>query len=185
MENTIDWSSWIVAGSAFITAIATGVLVYITWRYVRLTREMLENSYRPEVIIRLLETGQTFSDEVGAETRKCPILILMAKNIGPGVARKVEFEGHRSFNPDPDNIGVFPLTRVYFLEKNTDCLLPGEELKSQDNLLGYPFGYPSSDLNKFQVTITGTWEDSKGKKYCEDFHLNFADPNLPQREYLR
>ena len=89
MENTIDWSAWIVAGSAFITAIATGVLVYITWRYVRLTREMLENSYRPEVIIRLLDTGKTFSDEVGAETRKFPILILMAKNIGPGVARKV------------------------------------------------------------------------------------------------
>ena len=108
-------------------------------------------------------------------------LSLWQKNIGPGVARKVEFEGHRSFNPDPDNIGVFPLMDVYFLEENTDCLLPGEELKSQDNLLGYP----SSDLNKFQVTITGTWEDSKGKKYCEDFHLNFADPNLPQREYLR
>ncbi len=163
------------ASGVIITAIATGVLAIITWRYVRLTREMLENSYKPEVIVRLLRTRKAYIYEDGAETRKCPILILIAKNVGPGVARNVKFEGYRSFNPMPDKIKEPLLKRVYFLEDGIDRLLPGEELKSKDNLLGFP----PSDLNKFRVTITGTWEDSKGKKHCEDFHLNFADPNLP------
>lgn len=167
------------SNSGLIAAIATVVLVGITWRYVRLTQETLENTYRPEVVVRLLKTGRGFSFEVGSETRQSPILFLMAKNIGPGVARKVEFEGHRSFNPDPENMGEFPLTRVFFLEKKTDCLLIGEELKSDDNLLGYPLDMTPSDLNKFKVTITVTWEDLKGKKYYDDFPLNFADRNLP------
>ena len=172
MENTIDWSTWIIAGSAFITAIATGVLVYITWRYVRLTREMLEISYRPEVVVRLLRTGETYlHDKV-----KNPLLTVHLKNVGPGVARNVKFEKYLSFNPIPDEIDEPLLKRVYFFNSVIDRLVPGEELRSID----LP-GFPPSDPNKFQVTITGTWEDLKGKKYCEDFHLNFADPNLPQR----
>ena len=137
---------------------------------------MLENSYRPEVIIRLLSTGETYIYEDAAEILKYPLLALIAKNVGPGVARNVKFEGHRSFNPIPDKIDEPLLKRVYFLEDGIDRLLPGEELRSGNNLLRFP----PSDLNKFQVTITGTWEDSKGKKYCEDFPLNFADPNLPR-----
>ena len=183
MEN-IDWSAWIIAGSAFITAVATGVLAYITWRYVRLTRryvtltqEMLENTYRPEIDLHLLNTGRVYRNKVGVGVGKAGLLILRAKNIGPGVARKVEFKGHDSFNPDPDSMGNFPLQRVYFLGEKRDRLLPGEELKSKDNLLGYKFDMASSDLNKFQVTITGTWEDAKGKEYCDEFPLNFADPN--------
>ncbi len=176
MEN-IDWSAWIVAASAFITAVATGVLAIITRRYVRLTQEMLENSYRPEIDLHLLNTGRVYPNQVGVGVGKAALLILSAKNIGPGVARKIEFKGHDSFNPDPDNVGSFPLQHVYFLEEKRDRLLSGDELKSQDNLLGYKFDMASSDLNKFQVTITGTWEDTKGKKYCDDFPLNFADPN--------
>ncbi len=168
-------STIVMAFSALATAGATIVLAVITRRYVRLTREMLENSYKPEVLVRLLSTGKTYIYEDGAETRKYPRLALIAKNVGPGVARNVKFEGHRSFNPIPEKIGVPLLKRVYFLDDGIDCLLPGEELRSDDNLLGFP----SSDLNKFQVTITGTWEDSKGKKHWEDYHLNFADPNLP------
>ena len=176
MENTIDWSAWIVAGSAFITAIATGVLVYITWRYVRLTREMLENTYRPDVVVRLLWEGKIYTYKDGTEIRKNRLLTLSVKNVGAGVARNVTFERYLSFNPVPDKTDEPLLKRVFFLTDGIDRLLPGEELRSDDNLPGFPH----SDLNKFQVTITGTWEDSKGKKYCEDFHLNFADPNLPR-----
>ena len=176
MEN-IDWSDWIIAVSAFITAVATGVLAYITRRYVRLTQEMLENTYRPEIDLRLLNTGKVYPREIGVGVGKAALLILSVKNIGPGVARKVEFKGHESFNPEPDRAGYFPLRRVYFLKEKWDRLLPGDELKSKDNLLGYKFDMAPSDLNKFQVTITGTWKDAKGKKYCDEFPLNFADPN--------
>ena len=166
-------STIVIAATALITAAATVVLAIITRRYVRLTREMLEASYKPEVVIRLLATGKGYIYEDGAETRKNPLLILIAKNVGPGVARNVKFEGYCSF--DPFEIGEPLLSRVYFIEDGIDRLLPGEELRSDDNLPGFP----PSDLNKFQVTITGIWEDSKGKKHCEDFHLNFADPDLP------
>ncbi len=188
LDSTIKFLN---ENNGIITALATALLAYITWRYVRLmktyvqltqenvqlTQEMLENSYKPEVIVRLLPTGKAHVYEDGAEKRKHRILILIAKNIGPGVARNVKFEGHRSFNPMPDKTKEPLLKRVYFLEDGVDRLLPAEELRSDNNLPGFP----PSDLNKFQVTITGTWEDSKGKKHCEDFHLNFADPNLPSR----
>ena len=172
------------SNNGIITAFATVLLAYITWRYVRLTRkyvsltqEMLENTYRPEIDLRLLNTGKVYPRKVGVGVGKAALLNLSAKNIGPGVARKVEFKGHDSFNPDPDSVGNFPLQRVYFLREKRDRLLPGDELKSKDNLLGYKFDMAPSDLNKFQVTIIGTWEDSKGKKYCDEFPLNFADPN--------
>ena len=100
MEN-IDWSAWVIAG-------ATIALVVITWRYVRLTRkyvtltqEMLENTYRPEIDLPLLNTGRVYRNKVGVGVGKAALLILSGKNIGPGVARKVEFKGHESFNPEP------------------------------------------------------------------------------------
>ena len=170
MENSINWSDWIVAASAFITAVATGVLAYITRRYVRLTQEMLENSYKPEVVVRLLRTGKKYIHKEGT----LPLLTVSVKNEGPGIARNVKFEGHDSF--DPYKRGVPLLGSVYFIKDGFDRLLSGEERKSDPNLLGFP----PRDLNK-KVTITGTWEDSKGKKYCENFDLNFADPNLPQQ----
>ena len=43
----------IIAFSALITAIATGVLAFITLRYVRLTQEILKATNKPEVIIFL------------------------------------------------------------------------------------------------------------------------------------
>ena len=98
MENTIDWSTWIIAGSTVATAGATIALFVITRRYVRLTREMLESSYKPEVVLRLLRTNRTYTREEGPEII-IHRLFVEAKNIGPGVARKVTFEGHRSFNP--------------------------------------------------------------------------------------
>ena len=56
------------SNNGIITALATALLAYITWRYVRLmktyvqltqenvqlTQEIVENSYKPEVVVRLL-----------------------------------------------------------------------------------------------------------------------------------
>ena len=164
LDAVIDFLN---SNNGIITAFATVLLAYITWRYVRLmktyvqltqenvrlTQEIVENTYKPEVVIRLLATGKGYTYEDGAETRRNPLLILIAKNVGPGVARNVKFEGYCSF--DPFEIGKPLLSRVYFIEDGIDRLLPGEELRSDDNLPGFP----PSDLNKFQVTITGTWED--------------------------
>lgn len=172
MEN-IDWSDWIIAGSAFITAVATGVLAYITRRYVRLTREMLEASYKPEVVIRLLSKGTANIQVAATESTYGPIIGLSVKNVGSGIARKIEFEADFSFYPCVHRSG---LRDIYFLVNGIDRLAPGEEKESGSDFVVNQ----SRDPNQLQTTIKGTWEDSKGKKHCEDFHLNFADPDLPR-----
>ena len=98
---------------------------------------------------------------------------MVVKNVGPGVARKIEFEMDDSFHPYKE--GGASLGNVYFLVNGVDRLVPAEEIRAKDVFLVGEF----DDQNQVQITIKGTWEDSKGKKYCEDFNLNFADPDLP------
>ena len=179
MENAIDWSTWIIAASAFITAVATGVLAYITRKYVSLTQEMLEISYRPEVVVFLFYEGVRAVQVKSTQYRSVTEIRIGVKNIGPGVARKIQFEMDPSFRPDQE--GDSSLGDVYFLVNGVNRLVTAEEINPDNIFLVGGF----DDQNQVQTTIRGTWEDSKGKKYCEDFHLNFADPNLPQREYLR
>ena len=169
--------------NGIITAFATVLLAYITWRYVRLmktyvqltqenvrlTQEMVENAYKPEVVVRLLCEGVRTVQTAPTEWTDKRTMILSIKNVGPGVARKIKFEGNFSFQSYE---GDLPLKSINFLESGIDRLVPSEERRSNSFLTGDP----SDDPNH---TITGTWEDLKGKKYCEDFCLNFADPELP------
>ena len=163
------------ASGVIITAIATGVLAVITWRYVRLTKQMLEASDKPEIVVRLLCSGSASVPVASTEYTERPVLILSVKNVGSGVARKIKFEADLSFAPSEDRDS---LNSVYFLQNGIDRLVPEEERIASNNTF---IGNPSGDPNQLQTTIRGTWEDSKGKKHCEDFHLNFADPNLPSR----
>ena len=68
------------SNSGLIAAIATVVLVGITWRYVRLTQEILKATNKPEVTIFLrFNNDKTMS--------------LRIENIGTGYASDVKFEG--------------------------------------------------------------------------------------------
>ena len=185
--------SWLTAFIGFlnsnngtITAIATVILAYITWRYVRLmktyvqltqenvqlTQEMVENSYKPEVVVLLLREGERSVQTAPTQWTDKRTMILSIKNVGPGVARKIKFEGDFSFRSYG---GDLPLKSINFLANGIDRLIPGEERRSNSFITGDP----SDDSNQSQVKITGTWEDVKGKKYCEDFCLNFHDSELP------
>lgn len=165
-------STIVIAAAAVATAGATIVLAIVTRKYVRLTREMLEASYKPEVVVRLLHSSiQYIRVAAQTETGHRPTLIVSVKNVGPGVARKIRFEGDPAFAPSE---GDPPLMSVYFLSNGIDRLAPGEEKLSEDNAFT---GNPSGDRNQLQTTIRGTWEDSKGKEYSEDFYLDFTDPD--------
>ena len=97
--------------NGIITAFATVLLAYITWRYVRLmktyvqltqenvrlTQEMVENTYKPEVVVRLLREGVRTVQTAPTEWTDKRTMILSIKNVGPGVARKIKFEGDFSF----------------------------------------------------------------------------------------
>ncbi len=68
------------SNSGLIAAIATVILVGITWRYVRLTQEILKATNKPEVIIFLrFNNDKTIS--------------LRIENIGTGYASDVELAG--------------------------------------------------------------------------------------------
>ena len=172
--------SWLMAfieflnsNNGIITALATALLAYITWRYVRLmktyvqlteknvqlTQEMVENSYKPEVVVRLLHEGiQTVQTAPTQRTDKRTIIISV-KNVGPGVARNIKFEGDFSFRSYG---GDLPLKSINFLANGIERLVPGEERRSNSFLTGDP----SDDPNH---TITGTWEDLKGKNEVPTF----------------
>ena len=165
-------STIVIAATALITAAATVVLAIITRRYVRLTREMLEASYKPEVVIRLLHRNVATIKVAATEYTDGAVISLSVKNIGPGVARKIEFEGDLSFCPCEYGSR---LRDIYFLVNGIDRLAPGEEKRVDKGFVVNQ----SRDPNQLQTTIRGTWEDSKKKKHYEDFNLNFADPDLP------
>ena len=166
-------STIVIAATALITAAATVVLAIITRRYVTLTQEMLENSYRPEVIVSLLSEGVRSVPVTSMEYKSATEIKISVKNIGPGVARKIQFEMDRSFCPY--KWGGASLGDVSFLVNGVDRLVPAEEIRAKDVFLVGEF----DDQNQVQTTIKGTWEDSKGMKYSGDFNLNFADPDLP------
>ena len=174
-----------------ITALATALLAYITWRYVRLMKtyvqltqenvqlaqEIAENSYKPEVVVRLLRKGVRTVQIAPTEFTEKPTFILSVKNVGPGIAYKIKFQGNLSFQPYKSEYhkSECPLKSINFLRNGIDQLVAGEERRSIHDFIGDPSGDP----NQLQVTVTGTWEDLKGKKHHEDFYLNFADPELP------
>ena len=164
----------ISTGTAIFLAIITWRYVRLTQEYVRLTQELLENSYRPEVIVFLLYRGVTAFPVTSTEYRSATEIRIGVKNVGPGVAHKIQFEMDRSFNPYPYE-GGSSLGDVYFLVNGVNRLVPAEEIKPDNIFLVGGF----DDQNQVQTTIRGTWEDSKGKECCGDFYLNFADPDLP------
>jgi len=72
--------STIIAFAPFVTAIATGVLAFITLRHVRLTQEILKATNKPEIIIFL-------------RFNQYGTISLRIENIGTGYASDVEFGG--------------------------------------------------------------------------------------------
>jgi hypothetical protein len=75
--KSIDWSAW-------VTALATGVLALMTFIYVRLTRKILEVQLDPCVILSVIH-----------DQERPTILQLLAKNVGRGLAHDISFEFSR------------------------------------------------------------------------------------------
>lgn len=184
LESVIDFlnsnNGMITALATVVLAVITGVYVYLMGRYVRLTQEnvqltqeMVESSYKPEVVLRLLYNRPTSVRVAPTETNQKPMITLSVKNVGPGVAYKIKFEGDLSFKPYEKGA---TLKSVNFLVNGIDQLISGEERRSNN----YFIGDPSGDLNRLRIKVTGTWEDFKGKEHRKDFYLNFADPELPR-----
>ena len=75
--KSINWGIW-------VPAVATVVLVVLTFIYVRLTKGILENQSNPCVIVSVIHDNERPS-----------ILQLVIKNIGAGLAQDIAFEFSR------------------------------------------------------------------------------------------
>ena len=156
---------WLTVITGAVVAVGTAVLAFITWRYVHLTRQLVEASYKPEIIVYLRASPTLIRDNLQVnETTLC------VKNVGPGVARKIEFRDNLSFAP----YGGEPLESIGFLKNGIDVLAPGQERRQSEPSVADPFG----DLSQLQVTITVNYEDSRGTKYSNAFPLNFTESDL-------
>ena len=150
--------TWLTVITGAVVAIATVALAFITWWYVRLTRQLVEASYKPEVIVYLRTSPTLIRD-----TLEVNEMTLCVKNVGPGVARKIDFGDNLSFAP----YGGEPLENIGFLKNGIDVLAPGQERRQNQPSVADPFG----DLSQLQVTIPVNYEDSRGTKYSDAFLL--------------
>ena len=110
---------WLTLITGAIVAIATAVLAYITWRHVRLTRETLKATYKPEIIVRLLRGNLYVHNEYFADYE----IILSIKNVGTGVARKRD--GRRTRSPDMHRSTLQLWTRLQRLHRRLPCTKKG------------------------------------------------------------
>lgn len=74
IASSVDWSAW-------VTAIATLVLTFLTFAYVRITRKILDSQSDPCVIISVIHDNE-----------RPTVLQLVAKNIGSGLAHDITFQ---------------------------------------------------------------------------------------------
>ena len=158
--NWLDLHSGAIAAiSSAITGIATAVLAIITFRYVRVTGHILEESrmirldaHKPEIAISLHRY----------KTRGDCQATLRIENIGTGPARDVQFLTDLSVQIR----GNTPLEQIGFFKRRITYFGHGRQLES------YPFGV---DLNQAPLEITVTYKDSAKRKYDRPFQLDFGE----------
>ena len=164
------------SNSGLITAIATVVLVGITWKYVRFTREyvhltqeyvhltdsLLKATYKPQIFISL-----RYEEFIGSSGSSLHWQRIYVKNIGVGPARKVKFGGDISVR-----IGECPpLKEISFIKNGIDALALGQEKNERAPIEFEPAeAYPP-------VLITVTYKDSMGCDHDDEFTLDFNDRN--------
>ena len=70
---------WLTVITGAVVAIGTAALAFITWRYVRLTRQLVKASYKPEVIVYLRASPTLIRDNLRALSKKPNALALGQK----------------------------------------------------------------------------------------------------------
>lgn len=154
MEDiNINWTNWIIAVSAAVSAGSTVALFIVTRRYVQLTRKMLSNTQKPIVqIYGRLCAGDTY---------------LCVKNIGMGVARDLRFSSSYKLPS-----GHLLVEARRFFKNGIGCLLPGEEKED---------GIGRHDNLEKQLKICVAYIDSEDERDSKSFCINldeFRDVNI-------
>ena len=152
--------------SGLIAAIATVILVGITWRYVQLTDNLLKSTYRPQIVVSLHISR--LSDNYDIYTK-----YISVENVGTGVARKLIFGGDLDFETEDGT----PLNQIPFFKNGIDALVPGKDRGHQVTNPRGPASPPEVEQYK-PVVITVAYEDWTGGDYDDEFTLDFNDLSL-------
>ena len=169
MEFLMECLKWI---DRRMIAIATVVLVGITWRYVRLTRETLEenrqirlDTQKPEIAITVSGIQAYQQSRSGFPTA---IVSLCVENIGQGPATNVEFDIDCNFRVP----GHESIRKTDFVEHGIGYLQPRDRKQCRFFSIN-PDGY--DELIQTPLNIKMTYKDSLHKEYTVCRRINFRE----------
>lgn len=166
MEVIMDWvSSHIIEILTFLLVCITGVYAFLTWRYVRLTRDILEENR----LMRLGTQKPIIAIYLRSETTDHTSVYFCVENIGAGPAYDVEFTTDLSFTLGRNrSLG----SEVRILERGLRYFPPGKKREFHLSRGSYP---EHNELMQRQLEIATVYKDALDKKYEECFCLDFRE----------
>ena len=154
----------VVAIATSATGFATFVLAFITWRYVRLTKDILEenrqmriDAQKPKIAIAPHCTLM--------HDRRTTLIYLLIENIGLGPAYDVQFETDLNFML---NVAV-SLRDVYILREGINYLKSG----GQKSCLITPNEIERQKGTPLKIAVA--YKDRRNKTHRESFCLDFNE----------
>ncbi len=154
----------IVAIAVIITGVATFVLAVTTWRYVRLTKDILEENRQMRIDAQKPKIAINPYCSLVRET-SITLICLRIENIGPGPAYDVQFETDLNFRL---NMSI-SLGNIYIFKKGINYLKPGGQKNCQ---------ITRNELERQKETplkIAVTYKDWRNKEYNESFCIDFNE----------
>ena len=152
--------TWITIITAIISTGTAVFLAIITWRYVRLTQDILKATNKPEVRL-FFHYGENSVN-------------LCVQNIGPGYASDIKFTfiGDRPFKPYPP--GDKALRELEPYKNGIDYLGCGHKIET---FLFSTHDIPHKISVRFNhpMNITVTYKDSADTEYKKTFSFDFHD----------
>ena len=171
MEVIMDWiSTHIMEILTFALVIITGIYAVLTWRYVRLTRQALEenrqmhlDAHKPKIEIYLREKYETLGRHKDGQS-----IYLYVENTRAGPAYDVHFELVDPSFPLP---GDRLLKDIPFIQYDISYLPPGQ---NRSYRLSSELVYAThNELMQRQLQIKVTYKDSRSETYDDCFPLDF------------
>lgn len=146
----------IIAFSALITAIATGVLAVITYWYAKMTRKILKASNKPEILVSLVP-HEIYTNSI----------YLCIQNVGTGFATDIKLTCIPSF--DPLLPGNRSLEEFGIFKQGIDYLGPGNKVQI---FLFWTHCLPKLPTQSLTITVNyKDCEPKNGIKFLLDFTM--------------
>ena len=166
MELTI---SLIIAGSTLLLVVLTGTYVIITFKLLQETKQTINETHRPEVVLFLTLERQQKNQRCYLDTFLC------VQNVGTRAARRIWFDGDFSFKPVYGN----SLKEINFLRNGIEVLISGQTMSAKIASVERRLDeLHKEDLYKdrqAKVKFDVTYQTFFGKEFSDRFQLDFRE----------